>query len=33
LGGKAKIASEKGLAKLVTDVNGVRSVKSLMTVE
>jgi len=34
LGGKAKNATEKDLAtKLVTDVNGVKSVKNLMTIE
>jgi len=34
LSGKAKNATEKDLAtKLVTDVNGVRSVNNLMTVE
>jgi len=34
LGGKAKNASEKGLAtKYVNDVNGVKSVKNLMTIE
>jgi osmotically-inducible protein OsmY len=34
LGGKAKNATEKDLAtKLVNDVNGVKSVKNLMTIE
>jgi osmotically-inducible protein OsmY len=34
LGGKAKNATEKDLAtKLVDDVNGVKSVKNLMTIE
>jgi osmotically-inducible protein OsmY len=34
LGGKAKNAAEKDLAaKLVNDVNGVKSVKNLMTIE
>ena len=34
LGGKASNAAEKDLAtKLVNDVNGVKSVKNLMTIE
>jgi osmotically-inducible protein OsmY len=34
LGGKATSATEKELAtKLVNDVNGIKSVKNLMTVE
>jgi len=34
LGGKAKNATEKDLAtKLVNDVNGVKNVKNLMTIE